>query len=137
MEARKNKLRAHVQRASRRGSRLHQKARVPGQNELASFPEASGREDTPYFRALRGSIPPVRHRAPKAKFRALFGCAKARSPAPFPSLRPREWRSSSLRFFLLAKGKARSGTLDDALQVAVMIVTDQQSEGQTSDADDE
>src|SRR5258708_35955860 len=114
MEARRNKLLAHARRASRRGSRSQQKARLSVQNELARFLAASGREDTLYFYALRGAIPPVRHRAPKAKFRARFGCAKARSPAPFPSLRPREWRSSSLRFFLLAQGEARVSGVDEA-----------------------
>src|SRR5258706_13526482 len=90
-----------------------------------------------YFRGRGGLIRRVRRCAPKVRFRGACGCAKARSPAPCPSLRRRESRSSSIRFLLPAKGKARLGAFDEALKVGVVLVNDQQRDGQRSHVDDD
>src|SRR5436309_3846032 len=104
--------------------------RLPGQLAHERSPAISSREDTPYFHGRAGSIQQGLRCAPKAKSRVACGCAKAQSPAPFPNFQLPKWRSSSFRFFLFLKGKARLGAFDDAREVPVMVVNDEHSDGQ-------
>src|SRR5260370_5836820 len=89
------------------------------------------------FHARDASIPRFRRCAPTARFRAARGCGKERSPAPCPSRRRREWRSSSFRLLLLAKGKTRLGAVDEAPKDGGMLVNHQQRDSQRSDIDDD
>src|SRR5260370_37310050 len=135
--ARKGKRREHGPRAWRRRWPARRRGRLPVEHERERSQAISSREDTSWFHGRGGSIRRARHCAPKAKFRAVCGSAKARSPARCPSLRRQEWRSSSFLFLLLAKGKARLGAFPAALQVGVLLVNPPHRDCQRSRVDDD